>query len=203
MRRGVRSRFLTSCCVSVLPPCATPPIAQVGEHGAGERARVDAAVGEEAVVLGGEHRLPDALGQVGEAHRDARRAAAVERLGEHLGLEPRAVGRAHERPPRLRDDGDHLAAPAVELQANEARRPVAAVPAMAVAVDPHLVLAPEVLARRLRPPPHSRVAHYYGRFEYSLEAASFASPLPGRAIQRQAEAYVESYLRRTAAMRQS
>jgi hypothetical protein len=45
--------------------------------------------------------------------------------------------------------------------------------------------------------------HYYGRFEYSLAAASFASPLPGRAIQRQAEAYVASYLRRTAAMRQS
>ena len=63
---------------------------------AGDADQVDAVVLVEALVLDGDERLPDVLGQ--RADRDARARLASDLADE------RAVAREHERRLRLRDD---------------------------------------------------------------------------------------------------
>ena len=55
----VMSVVRTSCWVSVLPPCEASIVVAATTDGARDALPVDARVLEEAVVLGGEHRLHD------------------------------------------------------------------------------------------------------------------------------------------------
>ena len=82
---------LTYCWVMVEPP-PTPPVSLVPQ-GAGDAGEVEAGVGVEGAVFGGEHRLPDVLGHLVErddhpvdvVRADRRQRRAV-RVGERRHL---------------------------------------------------------------------------------------------------------------------
>ena len=56
-RSGVRNMFLASCCVSVEPPCTTPPAKKFFASSAHQPDRIDAEMRAEAAVLDGDHRV--------------------------------------------------------------------------------------------------------------------------------------------------
>ena len=65
-------KFLATCWV--MPEAPSGPLARVGEvgdDGAAQADEIDAGMGEEALVLGGDEGLQDALGHGGDGHEHA------------------------------------------------------------------------------------------------------------------------------------